>query len=166
MFSAFALFFVQDFMQDMRSLNVQPPTVLTRVSEYIEEIIQFVQKIILNGYGYESEGSVYFDVCAYHGHNGHEYAKLRPQAALVDNAKAMEEGEGSLGAKLGGKRSPRDFVLWKRSKPGEPMWDSPWGKGRPGWHIECSAMASSIVPGPIDVHSGGIDLAVRISLRW
>jgi cysteinyl-tRNA synthetase len=158
-FSSFASFYEQDFMQDMRLLNVQPPTVLTRVSEYVEEIIQFVQKIIFNGYGYESEGSVYFNVAAYHGHNGHEYAKLRPQAALLDNAKAMEEGEGSLGAKLGGKRSPKDFVLWKRSKTGEPMWDSPWGKGRPGWHIECSAMASSIIPGPIDLHSGGIDLA-------
>jgi len=71
----------------------------------------------------------------------------------------MEEGEGSLGIKLSGKKNPADFALWKKSKPGEPQWESPWGYGRPGWHIECSVMASRVLGSNIDIHSGGIDLA-------
>ena len=144
----------------MKALNVLPPTVLTRVREYIDEVIGLVKGIIANGYGYFSEGSVYFDVTAFHENKGHCYAKLRPQALTEKvDAKLMEEGEGALGNKLTGKKSARDFVVWKKSKPGEPMWSSPWGYGRPGWHIECSAMASSVIPGTIDLHSGGIDLA-------
>ena len=159
-FSDFAKFYENDFLQDMRDLNVEPPTVMTRVSEYIDEIVSLTQGIIDNGYAYESEGSVYFDVGAFHQHNGHVYAKLRPSASSEASVstKLMEESEGSLGLKLSGKRSSRDFALWKCSKPGEPMWESPWGLGRPGWHIECSAMASSAIPGSIDIHSGGIDL--------
>lgn len=157
-FEKFARFWEIDFLKDMQMLNVQPPTVMTRVSEYIPEIIALVEGIIKNGYGYVSEGSVYFDVTAYHGHNGHCYAKMRPQSLDEVNTKLMEEGEGSLGSRLVGKKNPRDFALWKCSKPGEPMWESPWGMGRPGWHIECSGMASSVIPGSIDIHSGGIDL--------
>jgi cysteinyl-tRNA synthetase len=150
-------FWEADFLQDMRALNVLPADVLTRVTEYIPEIVAYVQQIVAHGYGYESEGSVYFDVQAFHGRNGHSYAKLCPWSA--GNAAFLEEGEGALGAKLTGKKDPRDFALWKASKVGEPFWASPWGAGRPGWHIECSAMAGAVIPGPIDVHSGGIDLA-------
>ena len=156
-FSNFAKFYENDFLQDMRDLNVEPPTVMTRVSEYIAEIISLTEGIISNGYAYEREGSVYFDVGAFHQHDGHFYAKLRPNASsdASVSTKLMEESEGSLGLKLSGKRSPKDFALWKCSKPGEPH----WGLGRPGWHIECSAMASSVIPGSIDIHSGGIDLS-------
>jgi cysteinyl-tRNA synthetase len=152
-----SLFWENDFLQDMKSLNVLPPDVKTRVSEFIPEIISFCEKVIKNGYAYVAEGSVYFDVEAFSGHNEHSYAKLCPTHA--GNAKFFEEGEGSLGIKLCGKKDPKDFALWKCSKPGEPFWASPWGNGRPGWHIECSAMASSVVPGTLDIHSGGIDLA-------
>jgi cysteinyl-tRNA synthetase len=71
----------------------------------------------------------------------------------------IEDGEGSLGSKLQGKKSPSDFALWKASKPGEPVWDSPWSQGRPGWHIECSVMASAVIGENMDIHSGGVDLA-------
>ena len=86
---------------------------------------------------YESDGSVYFDVNAFKK-GGFDYAKLEPWSA--GHSKLMQEGEGALAATQG-KRNANDFALWKSSKPGEPFWDSPWGKGRPGWHIECSAMA-------------------------
>lgn len=156
-FRDLAAFWEADFMEDMRSLNVLPADYLTRVSEYVPEIIAYVQKIIGNGFAYESDGSVYFDVTAFERDPEHEYAKLCPWSA--GNSKFFEEGEGSLGVKLTGKRDGRDFALWKCSKPGEPFWSSPWGNGRPGWHIECSAMASSVLPSQLDIHSGGIDLA-------
>ena len=131
------------------------PDHMTRVSEYIPEIIAYVQRIISNGFGYVADGSVYFDVASFS--KRHHYARLCPSSA--GNSKFFEEGEGALGMKLTGKRDPRDFALWKQSKPGEPRWPSPWGDGRPGWHIECSAMASAVMPGRLDIHSGGIDLA-------
>ena len=156
-FKDLASYWEADFMEDMKLLNVLPADYLTRVSEYVPEIIAYVEQIIKNGFAYESEGSVYFDVCAFEKDPSHQYAKLCPWSA--GNSKFFEEGEGSLGMKLTGKRDGRDFVLWKCSKPGEPFWNSPWGNGRPGWHIECSAMASSILPAQLDIHSGGIDLA-------
>ena len=133
-----------------------PPNVLTRVSEYVPEIIEFIQNIINNGFAYESNGSVYFDTIKFSNCDNHYYAKLVPEA--FGDAKALAEGEGDLSDQTTEKRNPTDFALWKLSKPGEPSWDSPWGKGRPGWHIECSAMAGAIFGTNIDIHSGGTDL--------
>lgn len=149
--------FEELFHEDMKALNVLPADVLTRVSEYVPEIVEFVQKIIDNGYGYESNGSVYFDAPAFDQKDGHFYAKLVPES--VGDSKALAEGEGDLSKDKGSeKKSPIDFALWKASKPGEPSWDSPWGKGRPGWHIECSVMASSILGQSMEIHTGGCDL--------
>lgn len=152
-------FWEQEFHNDMDSLNVLRPHVLTRVSEYIPEIIDYIKKIISNGLAYESNGSVYFDVGTFDKKEHHYYAKLVPEA--YGDASSLQEGEGDLSSQdqqQTEKRSPTDFALWKRSKGGEPAWDSPWGKGRPGWHIECSAMASSICGKTLDIHTGGVDL--------
>jgi cysteinyl-tRNA synthetase len=106
---------------------------------------------------YEADGSVYFDAVAFNNSPNHYYAKLEPWSA--SNLELIAEGEGSLSTGLDGKRNASDFALWKKSKPGEPFWDSPWGSGRPGWHIECSVMASEVAGHKLDIHSGGIDLA-------
>ncbi|KAL5007800.1 hypothetical protein ScPMuIL_016606, partial [Solemya velum] len=158
-FSSLPRYFEEDFHKDMESLNVLPADVLTRVSEYVPENVDFVQKIVDNGFGYESRGSVYFDTDKFSQAEGHHYAKLVPEA--VGDKKALQEGEGELSIsedRLEAKKHPNDFALWKASKPGEPSWDSPWGKGRPGWHIECSVMASAILGESLDIHTGGVDL--------
>uniref|UniRef100_T1IU98 Cysteine--tRNA ligase, cytoplasmic n=1 Tax=Strigamia maritima TaxID=126957 RepID=T1IU98_STRMM len=105
---------------------------------------------------YESKGSVYFDTNSFNQHPNHRYAKLVPEA--FGDTNALDEGEGDLSDRLSEKKNKTDFALWKTSKPGEPAWDSPWGKGRPGWHIECSAMASDVLGDCIDIHTGGVDL--------
>ncbi|XP_019375255.1 PREDICTED: cysteine--tRNA ligase, cytoplasmic isoform X1 [Gavialis gangeticus] len=158
-FSKLPKFWEAEYHKDMEALNVLPPDVLTRVSEYVPEIVEFVKRIMENGYGYVSNGSVYFDTVKFDASGKHSYAKLVPEA--VGDQKALQEGEGDLSIsadRLSEKRSPNDFALWKSSKPGEPSWDSPWGKGRPGWHIECSAMAGSILGESMDIHGGGFDL--------
>lgn len=146
----------KSFMDDMKALKVLPPDVLTRVTEYVPEIVGFVDKIISNKFAYPANGSVYFNTAEFS--KTHNYLKLAPWAA--GNSELILEGEGALSVLQSQteKLNPNDFALWKKSKEGEPKWDSPWGEGRPGWHIECSAMASDILGESIDIHSGGEDL--------
>eukprot|EP00887_Chlorella_sp_A99_P008002 scaffold12.g8002.t1 len=147
-FRAHAARYEAEFLDDMAALGVRLPSVLTRVSEYIPEIVEYVSTILANGLAYEAGGSVYFDTQAFRT-KGHTYGKLNPWAVGA----AALAGESPDG---GDKRHPTDFALWKAQKPGEPAWDSPWGPGRPGWHID--AMASAIVGPVLDIHSGGEDL--------
>jgi cysteinyl-tRNA synthetase len=119
--------------------------------------VTFIAKIIENGNAYESNGSVYFDTRAFQKTN--TYPKLVPAAGQGATAAEMAEGEGSLSSTfVDEKKHPNDFALWKKSKAGEPKWDSPWGQGRPGWHIECSVMASDVMGEHMDIHGGGSDL--------
>ncbi|KAM8872854.1 putative cysteine--tRNA ligase, mitochondrial [Synchiropus picturatus] len=141
-----ARFYEDEFKKDMMSLKVIPPAVYLRVTENVPQIVGFIERIIRNGHAYPTEeGDVYFDISSI----GHRYGKfaaatVEPEVEAVSNS---------------GKKDVRDFALWKRSKPQEPYWESPWGPGRPGWHIECSTVASSVFGSQLDIHSGGIDLA-------
>lgn len=156
-FSKLPAYWEHQFDKDMDDLNVLAPSVKTRVSEYVPEIVEFVAKIVDNGYAYKTtDGLVYFKTAQFDSSEGHAYGKLQPWNK--GSLELISEGEGSLSVG-NAKLSPNDFALWKSSKPGEPEWDSPWGKGRPGWHIECSVMACDILGSQIDIHSGGIDLA-------
>ncbi|CAK9205088.1 unnamed protein product [Sphagnum troendelagicum] len=143
----------REFMEDMKSLGVQDPNVLTRVTEYIPQIIEYVRVILNHELAYVANNSVYFDTKAFRD-AGHTYGKLNPWA--VGSSQLASESESNFETRE--KRSSCDFALWKKSKEGEPAWKSPWGMGRPGWHIECSAMASDILGDCMDIHSGGHDL--------
>ena len=139
--------YIDHYFEDIERLGVQKADGYPKASETIDEIISMVQKIIENGYGYVSEdGSVYFSVCKVK-----DYGKLSGQK-LEDMKAGARVEVNEL------KRDPMDFALWKSAKPGEMSWDSPWGKGRPGWHIECSAMCREYLGGTIDIHGGGNDL--------
>jgi len=155
-FSELPKYWEQEYHKDMEDLNVLPADCLTRVSEYVPEIVSYIETIIERGYAYHSNGSVYFDVGKFDSSPCHHYAKLVPEA--VGDTKALAEGEGDLAAAGEEKKAENHFALWKCSKPGEPSWPSPWGAGRPGWHIECSAMASAVLGQSIDIHTGGVDL--------
>jgi cysteinyl-tRNA synthetase len=132
---------------DFDALNMKRPDVEPRATEYIKEIIELVETLIERGFAYVADnGDVMFEISKYD-----EYGKLSGQDLEQLQAGARVEIESA-------KRSSLDFVLWKMSKPGEPTWESPWGPGRPGWHIECSAMNSSILGNHFDIHGGGSDL--------
>jgi cysteinyl-tRNA synthetase len=133
------------YLANMAALNVEPADVYPRATEEIAKIIEIVESLVTNNYAYEFDGSVYFRVRSFTN-----YGKLSRR-----NLEDMIAKETSCEA---GKEYPLDFALWKASKPGEPFWDSPWGKGRPGWHMECSAMALKYLGDTIDIHGGGQDL--------
>lgn len=150
-------FYENRFFQDMDDLNVLRPERLVRVTEYGKQIADFVDQIVKHGFAYATQdGSVYFDIKAFEA-AGNPYARLEPWNR--NDQSLLADGEGALSQSTSGKKSDADFALWKASKPGEPSWDSTWGPGRPGWHIECSAMASDTLGQQMDIHSGGIDLA-------
>jgi cysteinyl-tRNA synthetase len=145
------------FWEDVQALGCRLPTAVTRVTEYVPECVKFIEKIIENGKAYESNGSVYFDTIAHR--KTHSYPKLVPSAGSGATAAEMAEGEGALASTfVDEKKHPNDFALWKTSKAGEPKWPSPWGEGRPGWHIECSVMITEVIGDHLDIHGGGSDL--------
>ena len=139
--------FIEEYFRDADSLGIKRSTVNPRATEHIDEIINLVTQLIEKGHAYPTEnGDVYFAVRSYPG-----YGKLKGQD--IDD---MENGVRIDSSDI--KRDPLDFALWKGAKPGEPSWPSPWGPGRPGWHIECSAMSMSILGPTFDIHGGGMDL--------
>ncbi|WP_297520234.1 cysteine--tRNA ligase [Thermococcus sp.] len=138
--------FLRYFLEDMAALKVKPADVYPRVTEHIGDIIEFIRKLQEKGYAYEGSDGVYFEVRKFK-----DYGKLSGIKVedLVKGAR-VEPGEG--------KKNPEDFALWKKAKPGEPKWSSPWGEGRPGWHIECSTMSTKYLGESFDIHGGGNDL--------
>jgi len=138
--------FIAVFFEEMDALNVKRASVYPRATENIEEIINLVQALIDRGYGYVVDGDVYFEV-----------RKFEPYGQLSNrNLDELESGARVEVSEI--KRDPLDFTLWKAAKPGEPSWPSPWGLGRPGWHIECSAMSLKFLGQGFDIHGGGQDL--------
>jgi len=138
--------YIKCFFEDINRLNVLESVKRPKVTENMAEIIEIIQKLIDNGFAYEKDGDVYFEVKKYK-----DYGKLSNQK--------IEELE--FGARIDVsdiKKNPVDFALWKKKKDGEPFWESPWGQGRPGWHIECSAMAKKYLGDTFDIHGGGQDL--------
>ncbi len=135
------------FEEDMASLGVKPPDIAPRATEHIAEMVEVIQELLEKGYAYVSYGDVYFDVSSFEG-----YAKL--------SGRELDEQQVTVqfSAEVDRKDDPWDFALWKEAKPGEPSWDSPWGPGRPGWHIECSTMSMKYLGPGFDVHGGGLDL--------
>ena len=141
--------FIAEYYTDAKALGIRPATVHPKATEHIPEIIALISKLIENGHAYASpSGDVYYRVSAFPG-----YGKLSGQ-----NAEERESGASDRLNVDTDKEAPEDFALWKAQKPGEPAWDSPWGPGRPGWHIECSAMSMKYLGENFDIHCGGKDL--------
>lgn len=139
--------YIEEFMIDAKGLNLYDyETINPRATEYIDQMINFIQGLIDKNAAYEVNGNVYFDI-----NSAKDYGKLSKKNLddLISGARIKVNEE---------KNNPMDFVLWKAAKEGEPSWESPWGNGRPGWHIECSVMSKSILGETIDIHSGGEDL--------
>jgi len=138
--------YIRAYEEDVSALGVRPADVRPKATEHIDQIIELVGRLLENGYAYIAGGDVYFDTASYP-----QYGQLtrQKQEELMAGAR-VEPGEK--------KRNPLDFVLWKQKKEGEPSWESPWGEGRPGWHIECSAMSTYYLDDTLDIHAGGADL--------
>ncbi len=136
---------IADYNRNLAALGVDQIDEFPRATECMDEIMAFIDSLVEQGYAYASHGDVYFDV-----------GKDRAYGKLSNRSVEATQGEGGGTAER--KKNAADFALWKSAKPGEPSWDSPWGKGRPGWHIECSAMSKKILGETFDIHGGGLDL--------
>ncbi|MCB0385850.1 MAG: cysteine--tRNA ligase, partial [Bdellovibrionales bacterium] len=138
--------YIKEFEKDYQTLKLRPQSRNPRVTEFMSQIIQFIQDLLAAGKAYEVDGDVYYDVHAFK-----EYGKL--------SHKKLEDLEAGYRIEVDArKKHSADFALWKKAKPGEPKWPSPWSEGRPGWHIECSAMSRTLLGDTIDIHGGGMDL--------
>ena len=139
--------YIQAFLDDRRALNLEPPEHLARATEHIDDMVKLIQRLTAKGFTYTSEGSIYFRISKFPA-----YGKL----SKIDVA-GMQTG-ARVDMDRYDKDNARDFALWKAPKPGEHFWETPIGPGRPGWHIECSAMAMKYLGETLDIHSGGVDL--------
>ncbi|MDO4628959.1 MAG: cysteine--tRNA ligase [Planctomycetia bacterium] len=143
--SALAEEMIQDYQSNIAALNVKTVSDFPRATDHIKNMIPFIQRLIDRGYAYPADGDVYFDVAKFP-----EYGKL--------SNRTLEQMQGEGGSTASQKRNSADFALWKAAKPGEPSWESPWGPGRPGWHIECSVMCHEMLGDTFEIHGGGLDL--------
>jgi cysteinyl-tRNA synthetase len=144
--AALAEKYTNEYHECLKTLGVDTIDQFPKASEHMAEIIRMTQTLIDKGFAYAADGNVWFDVS-----KDEDYGKL-------SNRRPEDQESGTRALEGSGKRNAADFALWKAAKPGEPMWDSPWGKGRPGWHIECSAMSSKYLGDTFDIHGGGMDL--------
>lgn len=145
-FGQFAAKYSQAFLEDAAALGLKPPHHQPRATQVMEPIIALINRLVDMGYAYEAEGDVYFDTARLS-----EYGQLSGKR-IEDQKAGARVAENLL------KRNPSDFTLWKNSKPGEPVWESPWGQGRPGWHSECVVMSQHFLGETFDIHGGGVDL--------
>ncbi len=138
--------YIEEYFKDADALNIRRADVHPRVSQHIPQIIAAIDTLVEKGAAYQVDGDVYFRVRSFP-----EYGKLsgRSREEMLSGARVEVDER---------KEDPADFALWKAAKPGEPSWDSPWGRGRPGWHIECSVMATHYLGETVDIHGGGADL--------
>jgi cysteinyl-tRNA synthetase len=138
--------YIQEYQEDMASIGVKAPTIQPKVTEHVPEIVEMIQRIIDNGHAYQSDGDVFFSVKKFNGYG--KLSRRDPDDMMAGTRIDINEK----------KEDPLDFALWKSAKPGEPYWESPWGNGRPGWHIECSLMSTKYLGDSFDIHGGGKDL--------
>ena len=138
--------FINQYFKDFDALNIKRASYYPRATEHIPDMIKFIEKLIELGFAYETDGSVYFNIVKFETYGKLSHKKL-------EELQPSEEEDISIQ-----KRSPYDFALWKKRKENEPYWDSPWGPGRPGWHIECSTMSMKYLGDTFDIHGGGLDL--------
>lgn len=144
------IFWTERFLTDIKNLNVLPPTHYVKATDSIQKIIEIIQELIKKGFAYKVNNNVYFDIRKFKKYG--ELSKLNQKQMLLI---AKERGGDPNDPQ---KKNPLDFLLWQGSKRNEPFWQSPWGKGRPGWHIECSSMINQYLGNRIDIHGGGRDL--------
>lgn len=138
--------YTQQFIQDVTKLGCLPPTYQPRATEHISQMVDLIKKIMINGHAYETNGEILFDTNSI------------PNYGALSKRKIDEQKIGARVPEKTHKKNPADFVLWKQSSDKDPGWESPWGRGRPGWHIECSAMCSNYLGKVFDIHGGGLDL--------